>query len=197
MVKCAPGCLCKRHTARRDPTHPQNSPEYRERVAAQMRSEWQRRHSDPALLATVSASMSAAHEERWTDERRQQYAGNVGHLHTQEVWDKAAESRRGKYLGQEARGYSISPAGYVDLHMQQGHPLSRSGGLLGEHREVLYDKIGPGPHPCHWCGKLLDWGGLGGIIADHLDGDRINNDPENLVPSCSPCNTGREIEGGT
>lgn len=74
---------------------------------------------------------------------------------------------------------------------QYEHPLSR-GGQLEEHRKVLYDKIGPGPHYCHWdCGKLLEWGGIRGICSDHLDGDTLNNDPENLVPSCVVCNRQR------
>jgi hypothetical protein len=66
-------------------------------------------------------------------------------------------------------------------------------GEVLEHRRVLYDAIGPGPHECHWsgisgCGKVLEWGGTGGIQADHLDGDKLNNDPTNLVPSCLGCN---------
>lgn len=189
---CSVGCRCKRHTARRDPTHPQNSPEYRSKVSRQMRAEWQKRHADPRLLGAVLANMSHSHEGYWTPERRAQV--NPRHLHTPEARAKATESRRGKYLGQPARGYSENPGGYLDLHGQQEHPLARIGGLLGEHRKVLYEKIGPGPHYCHWgCGKLLDWGGSGGIIADHLDGDKLNNAPGNLVPSCSPCNTGRGI----
>ena len=56
---------------------------------------------------------------------------------------------------------------------------------------VLWEKIGPGSHPCHWCGHLLVW--MHGLSAeslqvDHLDEDRANNDPTNLVPSCHTCN---------
>lgn len=29
------------------------------------------------------------------------------------------------------------------------------------------------------------------VNVDHLDGDRLNNDPDNLVPSCGWCNTNR------
>lgn len=32
-------------------------------------------------------------------------------------------------------------------------------------------------------------GPVGSHVADHLDDDRLNNDPANLVPSCIPCNT--------
>lgn len=60
---------------------------------------------------------------------------------------------------------------------------------------TLYDMIGPGPHPCHWCGTQVDWSpgrrGKGDLISDHVDGDTKNNSPENIVPSCHPCNIRR------
>lgn len=72
------------------------------------------------------------------------------------------------------------------------HPLRPEGGKLPEHRLVLYKKIGPGPHRCHWCGKPIAWdvppSADGCIDTDHLDGDRLNNEPKNLVPSCHRCN---------
>lgn len=72
------------------------------------------------------------------------------------------------------------------------HPLARGGnGKLWEHRVALYDKIGPGVHPCHHCGELVEWTfGIrrGGLVVDHLDGDKRNNSPQNLVPSCNRCN---------
>jgi hypothetical protein len=57
------------------------------------------------------------------------------------------------------------------------------------HRTVLLGKIGPGSHPCHWCGTAVTWGV--DLEADHVDYDRLNNDPVNLVPSCHGCNTRR------
>ena len=84
-------------------------------------------------------------------------------------------------------------AGYSD------HPLlfGKRHGTLGVHRAVLYEKIGPGEHACHWCGQRVIWApthrslpdGLHRLIADHLDGKRSNNAPSNLVPACNPCNT--------
>lgn len=74
-----------------------------------------------------------------------------------------------------------------------GHPLADQWGHVLEHRAVLYDMIGPGPHPCHWCGKAMEWGGYS-LTADHLDFNRSNNDPANLVPSCNPCNIRRNLE---
>lgn len=61
-----------------------------------------------------------------------------------------------------------------------------------EHKLVLFEKLGGGDHPCHWCGRLLRWvKGTAGdaLVADHLDGDRRNNEPANLVPACNGCNT--------
>lgn len=83
--------------------------------------------------------------------------------------------------------------GYRMLLGWHGHPLAHAKGTIYEHRKVLYDNIGPGPHECHWqCGKTLDWDD---IDADHVDGERLNNEPENLVASCRPCNRRRALAG--
>lgn len=73
-----------------------------------------------------------------------------------------------------------------------GHPVAQ-GGWAWTHVYVLFEKIGYGPHLCHWCrSKLLAWRrGGSGLHADHVDGDVTNNSPENLVPSCVSCNTWR------
>ena len=78
-----------------------------------------------------------------------------------------------------------------------GHPIAPPSGMLAVARLVLFDKVGPGPHPCHWCGVEVDWKtGLvnGALIADHLNWDRNDDSPENLVPACLPCNTNRQRE---
>jgi len=76
-----------------------------------------------------------------------------------------------------------------------GHPLANGVGYVQEHRAVLYAKIGPGTHPCHWCGIPVTWQrGVprrGRLLVDHVDGSLRNNDPANLVPSCSGCNANR------
>lgn len=76
-----------------------------------------------------------------------------------------------------------------------GHPIADRRGNVVEHRKVLYDTIGAGVHPCHWCGRELHWRTRNkhnplpdDLVVDHLDGDKRNNDPVNLVPSCQPCN---------
>lgn len=58
-----------------------------------------------------------------------------------------------------------------------------------EHRIILRAVIGDEPHPCHWCNRMLTWGV--DLHVDHVDGDKLNNDPHNLVPSCQPCNVRR------
>lgn len=96
--------------------------------------------------------------------------------------------------GRYGSGYVMSD-GYI-LVTKPGHPLARAKGQVHAHRVVLYDLIGPGPHPCHWCGKSVDWAfgvTTDALVVDHLDDDRANNDPANLVPSCNSCNTSRGV----
>lgn len=74
------------------------------------------------------------------------------------------------------------------------HPMAGKHGTAYEHRVVLYDTIGDGPHHCHWCNTEIEWGPRSlpnSIQVDHLDGDGANNNPDNLVPACKPCNSGR------
>lgn len=88
--------------------------------------------------------------------------------------------------------------GYVGIGGSQ-HELTSSNGYLLEHRQVLFDAIGYGPHSCHWCAKPVDWvkgplrkGHLDGVLVpDHLDGDKTNNVLANLVPACHRRNLAR------
>lgn len=97
-----------------------------------------------------------------------------------------------------SRGEGRIQDGYLRLTIH-GHPLASKRGNVFEHRVVLFDEIGPGSHPCHWCGALVAWeiqvGNPMGLRVDHLDGDRLNNAIENLVPSCSVCNSARGRAG--
>ena len=112
-----------------------------------------------------------------------------GRRHTEEWKQHEREAKRGirSQTGEVALGYCFIE-GYKVFTGVYDHPLSSTQGHLPEHRMVLYEKIGPGPHNCHWCDKEVSWGGKQGLCADHLDDDRSNNDPENLVPSCYLCN---------
>lgn len=79
---------------------------------------------------------------------------------------------------------------------RRGHPLATASGHLCEHRAVLYDKLGPGTHPCHWCGKLLRWtiGKLekDSILPDHINFSERDNRPANIVAACAQCNARRQ-----
>lgn len=74
--------------------------------------------------------------------------------------------------------------------------IAGKGGRISEHRFLLYQKIGPGPHSCTHCGSGINWmpgrkTAQGALIVDHLDGNHRNNDINNLVPSCHGCNINR------
>lgn len=62
---------------------------------------------------------------------------------------------------------------------------------IGVHRVLLLHKLGAGPQKCHWCHKEVLWGVYPGIYTDHLNGNKLDNDPDNLVPSCARCNSMR------
>lgn len=81
----------------------------------------------------------------------------------------------------------------------------RSGERCGSSRSLgpskqcaIYER---GDRRCAWCeAQLIEprpWGKPADVdcthyaTIDHLDGDRHNNDPSNLVPSCNGCNVSR------
>jgi uncharacterized Zn-finger protein len=78
--------------------------------------------------------------------------------------------------------------GYIVEYMPD-HPLwSETKGRIYQHRRVFFDHHGKGPHPCNWCGKVLEWSD---IDVDHLNAVRHDNRQENLVASCHRCNISR------
>ena len=98
--------------------------------------------------------------------------------------------------------WALQPAGkgYV-FARQPEHPLADSKGVVRVHRQVLFDALGRGPHPCHWCGTPVTFRaaresgsatGPGALVVDHLDEDKRNNTRANLVPSCHKCNVWRK-----
>lgn len=104
-----------------------------------------------------------------------------------------APSRRKSEMG------TVNAEGYAVVKRPE-HPLAAKGGLVAVHRVVLFDKIGPGDHACHWCTCPVSWDKSwprdpDGLVVDHLDHNRLNNDPDNLVPSCEPCNKNRGARG--
>lgn len=74
--------------------------------------------------------------------------------------------------------------GYMMLY-RPGHPLAHKNRAVGEHRFVMFEALGPGHHPCHWCGTSVDWPR---ICIDHLNDKKDDNRLANLVVSCEPCN---------
>lgn len=101
--------------------------------------------------------------------------------------------RRNGDLGQAESTRGNSSINYRRIKIPD-HPLACSDGWVSEHRAVLYSKVGPGQHPCHWCGKQLTWQrGLAcdAIEADHVDFNIHNNAPDNIVASCHSCNVKR------
>ena len=171
----------------------------RARASGAMALKWEERKQNPQQMDSIRAAMSAGHVGEWTEERRNSVSEFMRQRpHSQETNEKRSRTLRSK----PSRGFSIEATGYKRLTGLHDHPLSTSGGVVSEHRKVLFDRIGPGPHECHWnemygCGRAsLEWGGLQGdsLCVDHLDDDRTNNSPENLVPSCIACNLRRGRE---
>lgn len=109
--------------------------------------------------------------------------------------EKFAESRRKWRAANEGHTYE-QPTGYV-THIGFEHPISNPSGVTPYHRIVLWDKLSGNDAPCNWCGKQLYWSKsyrdspTDALIVDHLNEVKNDNRPENLVPSCGPCNTKR------
>jgi HNH endonuclease len=82
--------------------------------------------------------------------------------------------------------------GYI-LIRRPDHPLCRESmnGRVFEHRIVYYENHGEGPFHCHWCGIPITWHTL---HIDHVDDNRQNNSPVNLVASCQVCNHKRGLK---
>lgn len=96
----------------------------------------------------------------------------------------------------ERKGYTLTSHGYISVYDKE-HPLSFKGRVY-EHRKILFDKIGWGPHPCYWCGAKVDWKpgektSKGSLVVDHLNGNKKDNSAGNLIPSCHRCNSMRGL----
>lgn len=96
--------------------------------------------------------------------------------------------RRGAPLTDPKRSYKyVTKAGYIIL-LRSEHPLAMSEGRVAEHRIVAYEKHEGKCPSCFWCALSLSWEDA---VVDHLDEDKQNNKPTNLVVSCNRCNRAR------
>lgn len=89
---------------------------------------------------------------------------------------------------------SVAPAARYKSTQRPDHPLAPPCGRLYVHRIVLFDEIGEGPHPCHWCGRPVNWSLVphpDELQVDHLNAIKNDNRTENLVPACRNCNATR------
>jgi hypothetical protein len=90
----------------------------------------------------------------------------------------------------------IASNGYEQAFLPD-HPTASSTGQVYTHRVVVFDAIGAGTHPCHWCSKPVTWCNRDWsteLVVDHVNADKLDNRIENLVPSCNRCNVQRDRE---
>lgn len=119
---------------------------------------------------------------------------------TFETYPSQARDYCGKECGYAARRKDEITSPYRMIYAPD-HPITQGiSPYTTEHRVILYDKIGPGAHPCHYCGKRVVWmpgdrTSPGALVADHKDRNSHNNADENLVPSCQSCNNRNRATG--
>lgn len=77
--------------------------------------------------------------------------------------------------------------GYKLIHAPD-HELRRASNRVYEHRAVYYAHHGSGPFVCHWCSVVVCWDDM---HVDHLNDQKDDNSPTNLVASCAACNQKR------
>jgi len=94
----------------------------------------------------------------------------------------------------------VRKAGKYRTLIVRGHPLASPNGYVYEHRVVAYQKFGPWPQHCLWCGTgPLYWKRGQGrqLHVDHFNGIQDdNNRPENLLIACAGCNGQRHRSRG-
>ena len=138
-----------------------------------------RRKRDAAVPAEGQCAIEGCEKPRY--QRRVLCSTHVMRKHR--YGDPMIDKSRAGRAWDHSHGYKIAGA--------KGHPLADAKGSAYAHRLVLFEKIGSGPQECHWCGCDLTWGD--GLEVDHVNNQRDDNRPENLVPTCHGCNTRRAM----
>lgn len=144
------------------------------------------------IYTTIKGQQLSARKVIWALRTGDYPKGNLYSLH----WECIAHLTSRRTAAATGPDETAGPAAtaYVQGWAPE-HPVAVQGGLVAEHRRVLYDRLGPGPHSCHWCGREVRWDTYptapGELVVDHLDWLKHNNDPDNLVPACRPCNLAR------
>lgn len=198
--KCGPGCQCGKHGPRpwleeaRKKGWETNRGVKRSLETRKKMSEFQKaRFADPLQRATASRVASEKFSAR--PDLKILLSERQAALWLDPQYRSVHEAM---LVDARARREIADPTSPYKTIRLADHPLARSGGSVLLHRVVLYDAIGPGPHPCHWmnileCGQdALEWThDIYGICVDHLDRNRRNNDVSNLVPACHSCNIRR------
>ena len=92
--------------------------------------------------------------------------------------------RTGNYIKPKPKYRYKTGASYIKL-LSPEHELADSNGNVFEHRKVAYEKYGSGIQGCFWCGESLKWEK---VVIDHLNENKQDNRPGNLVISCNKCN---------
>ena len=163
------------------------SQEARKRQSEKKKEDW----ADPEYREKVLASSGT----RYTEEVRKKISDSATERWKDETYrEHMASLKRGRrFNGEPSKGSFVHSDGYVVRTGVVSHPLAVAGWAY-EHRMVLFDKIGDGSHQCYWCSREVIWGSSdrqAALCVDHLNSDRQDNSPENLVPSCFKCNWDR------
>ena len=112
---------------------------------------------------------------------------------TMETWATGI----GGYLLPRSLSSLVDYGGALGVGAQGYARRKVKGEHVPEHRRILFRRIGVGWHPCHHCGTMVTWEHSlkknpdTALVVDHLDENKLNNDPANLVPSCNICNASR------
>jgi HNH endonuclease len=86
-------------------------------------------------------------------------------------------------------GTCADDRGYIRIKVGD-HPLATRG-WIREHVLVVWELLGPGPHPCTICGRKVDW--HDGLEVDHANRIRRDNRAENLRVVCRLCNNRNRV----